>query len=73
MESVHRIHNALYVGWVSASLSGCAVCYHYRDHLFLWKELEKVIHTLSTGESDFGPNPYLGEFQNTYLYMGVWI
>lgn len=73
MEIVDRNHNALYAGWVSTPLSGYAACCRYRDQLSLWKELEKVIHTLSTGESDFGPNPYLGEFQNTYLYMGVWI
>jgi hypothetical protein len=71
VESVDRNYNASYAGWVSTPLSVCAVCYRYEDRLFLWKELEKVIHTLSTGESDFGPNPYLGEFQNTHLYMGV--
>jgi hypothetical protein len=71
VEIVDRNDNALHVGWGATSLSGCAACCRYQDQLSLWKELEKVIHTLSTGESDFGPNLYLGEFQKTDLYMGV--
>jgi hypothetical protein len=55
VESVERNHNALYVGWLSTQLSGCAVCRRYRDQLSLWKDPEKVIHSLSTRESHFGP------------------